>query len=1088
MEGSSELGAGFRALLAARDLTVADGRPLYAYRFTKEEYERNAELLRRHGRRALSDWNGSSLILMHVAEWFRRERAGGHWDWIRPLGSIGLDYGAGRTVSYAEVENAVRRGLSSWRRPLPQGGERLLAVVRESGFPVAAVREDPRISSWLKHSILCAERGFQIDQAVVSEAWRVSDRIAQALFEPAIDLCRAIVDLRLSIPAEVREKDPVAHLDAYQPDWREALPFDVEQEDVRSLVERMVRLREAGGAALDVERFLVRSKDGEWVPRASLVLEGRLDVRRVPTGIVQALAEARRLRIFPRPPFSEELVAVAAIETFEEDEGPVHEVRAFVTRFDAELALEMEARLFAQSGQTTVAEFVPAGGQPLAGPVVAMELVEIDDAQQPTRLRAIGCSSGQTSKPALVLAVRPELSASLQFSEPAQVVGTCRSSGRSLLLFSGAATLDHEGIRWRWRTSAERDLDTRPILVGDLVPNVRETAYLGTPRLWVEKDGHVVAPRLAALHWRPTGRGPWRPLQGAGPRGAIDLAVIEDGELRHSISTHVVPSDMKIEFNRTRRELRISGLNASMVGASAARPLAVRREGDTQVIDLGPPSGTPMVTIRARWETEVALTLADPSYELRLIDEKDKLVGTRAVFALDGLSGRRILATREVSLCMELRAVDAPRLVISRPVTGDVPLSALRDTIRQLLGRSARLDSSVLLYALGASEHVAEVRWYSDDVNPFVLSERNGPFAALAAIQALDLRAVSLLDPGAGTCCVTAPATEAAMSHELGPLLPNGPWLLFGNRQSGEILRPRILPAARALSGAGTPLVRAIVTDSFDRRARAFDDAFAQPSLLPREDVRRLIDLAALARREHIPASGIDALRALERAPSAAVHVLANCEDIEERAALLDLQRDLPLLWSATSIESWRDAFGARFKYVRSELLAVGIDLDASRLATKPLQEITDMRPELAGHARAVFLSMAASSVSGGKPIDGTSGAFLRSARLVKARAEIDRLITRHQEGDAPPYSFLSDRTSAAHRARWEPYLPAFADLIAAPFAVAEHAVGMRLMPAQELARCRDAALYDPEYFEVIVPMRINELFNAWAQTSELSA
>lgn len=1088
MTKDSELDESFRALVAARGLTAPDRRPLYAYRFSKDEYERNAELLRRYGRRALNKWAGCALILAHVAEWFRRERGGGHWDWIRPLGSIGLHYGPGQSVSYADIEDLVRTGLLIWRRPMPRGGERLLAVVRESGFPVAAVRDDPRISAWLKHSILCAERGFQIDQAVTCEAWRVSDRIAQALFESAIDLCRFIVDLRASLPAEARGTDPVAHLDACRPGWRDALRFDVEQEDVRTLVDRMVRLREAGGAALDVERSLVRDDDGEWTARASIVLEGKLDLRRVPAGIAQALADGRRLRIFPRPPLSDELVAIAAIETYEDEDGPVHDLRAFVTSFDSKIELEDEARLFAQSGHTTIGEFVPPGGQALDAPVIALEVLEVDDIQRPRILRAMGTSPSQTSKPVLALAIQPRHRSAIEFSEDPQEIGICRGSGRHIVLFSGTATLDNEGARLRWRTSAERDIGARPVLIGDLVPNIRETVYQGVPRLWVERDGHVVAPRPASLHWRPRGRGAWRPLHGAAALGAIELGVIEDGEIRHSVPADVAPAGMKFEFDRPKRELRIAGIDAPMLAAFGARPLSVRRDCGARIVDLGPPSGTPMVIVRARWESEITLTLADPDYELRLIDEKDKLVGMRAKFALDGLGGRRILANRQVLLCMELHAPDAPRLNVSRPVTGDIPLSALRDTIRQLLGRSSRLDSSVVLSALGSSEHIAEVRWYAEDVDPFIVPARSGPFAALASINALDLRAVSLIDPAAGAHPVTAPASEAAMLAELEPVLPNGPWLLFGSRRSGEIVRPRIVPAARALAEPITPLIRATTTEALFARARIFDELYAEPDRLLHEDIRRLIDLSVLARREHLPASSIDALRALERTPATAVHLLAACDSIEERAALLDLQRDLPLLWCATDIETWSGAFHIRFAAVRAQLAEVGIKVDTTRLAVIALQEISNIRPELGGHARAVFLSMAASNARGSEPIDGSMDVFRRSEGLLGARTEIDRLITRHQDGDTPPHSLLSNTTLLAQRARWEPYVPVFADIIAAPFAVAEHAAGIRRLSGLELVHCRDAALYDPEYFEVIVPMRMNELLTVLAQAGGAAA
>ncbi|MEW9309923.1 STY4851/ECs_5259 family protein [Labrys neptuniae] len=1080
----SELINGFSDLLAARGLDTPDRRPLYAYRFTKDEYNHTAALLRRHGLNALSDRTGAALIVAYISEWFRRERGGGHWDWIRPLRSIGLDYGQGRRVQYSDVEDLVQRGLLIWRRPLPNSGERLLAIVRESGFPVAAVREDPRISAWLKHAVLSAERGFQVDQAVGVEAWRVSDRLAQALVEPAIELCRAIVALRATIPTEARNGDPVAFLDGCTPSWRDALPFDVDQDDIRTLVERMVRLREGGTSALDVERTVVNTDKNEWTAHASLVLTGTLDIHRVPPSITQALSEGRRLRIFPRIPHSEELTAIAAIETYKGEDDEIHELRPFVTKFDVELALEREVRLFAQAGHTAIGEFVPSGGQALDSPVIALDVIELDEAQYPRVLRAIGCSSCQTSKPMLALAVQPNILPLIVFSNAPQDIGICRTSGRRIVLFEGTATLEGDGARWRWRTKAERNLQAQPILVGDLVANIRETVYRGMPRLWIEQDGYTIAPRQDSLAWRPRRRGPWRSLRNAAPIGAIEIAVIEEGEIRYAIPADVVPASMEIAFDRTQRELRISGLQTTMVAATGAGQLKVRHAHGLNVIDLGPPTGTPVITIRVRWETEISLTLSDPRYELRLVDEHDRLINTRAGFALDGLGGIRILATCEVALCMELRAQDVSRLAISRPITGNVPLSALRDTIRQLLGRSTTLDASVVLSAVGASEHLAEVRWYVEDVDPFAVP-RSSAFAALASINALNLRAVSLIDASAGVRSVVAPASQSAMRAELEVELPNGPWLVFGNRKTGEIVRPRIVPAGKAPPKGATPLVRAVSNDAIPARSRAFADLYANPAKMPREDVRALIELLVLARRENLPLSSIDGLRTLDGAPATAVHLFAACDSLEERASLLNLQRDLPFLWCATTIEAWLVSFETRLETIRGRLGAAGIELDvANRLIMTALSETANLRPELAGHVRAVVLSMVASGLA----MSGITPTFPLPAYRIDARTEIGRMITRHADRDHPPSSTLSDETLTAQRTQWEAFDPRFAGVIAAPFAVADHAAGIRSLSRIELMRCRDAALYDPEYFEVIVPMRINQKLHKITRTKGTAA
>ncbi|TPM34678.1 STY4851/ECs_5259 family protein [Mesorhizobium sp. B2-3-4] len=1080
-----ELRDALQSLLESRGLVQPDGRPLYAYRFARTDFDQIGAVLRRCGPSAVRDRHGAALIVSHVAEWFRRERSGGHWDWIRPLRAIGLDYGPYARIQYRDVESLVSLGLRVWRRPEPTGGERLLAIVREAGFPVASVREDPRISSWLENSVQCAERGFSTRDAVGAEAWRVSDRLAQALFDPAVDLCDKIIDLRASLPPPEARGDAVDYLDQNRLGWRDQIPFDVECEDIRSMVEQIVRLRDDGAAALDVSRHLVRADD-EWQAQASLGLSGRIDLRRLPSSVAEAVLDGRRVRIFPRPPFCQELIAVAAIETYEKDDAPAHELRAFVAKFDSPLALGDEARLLVQSGSNTVGEFIAAGGEPLHDPVIALQIEQIDENESPTRLRVLGSSPARTTRPALALAVRDEHFRSVSFSAGFTDLGRC-AGDRRVVSFSGSAAFTLGGARSSWRTSVEREVDARPILVGNLVRNVRESVFRGMPKLWIERDGHLASPRRQTLHWRPRGRGTWRSVDGSKPWGNVDLAVIENGELLFAIGASIVPPNFDMAVDRGRREFRVAGLDTRLLVARGSTNLDVRFEGEMAIVRLGPPTGASTIVLRPRWDAELALTLTDPNYDLRLIDANDVLVPPRSTFSVDGLRGLRILATREVSLCMELRANDAPRLTITRRVSGEVPLSAFADTITQLLGSSESLDARVELSTIGATANIADVRWYAEDVDPFDAPPPNA-FSVLATTHGLDLQGISLAHPAAGTVSLVAPASQVTMRAELSRALPPGPWLIYGRRRQGTKVRPRIVPAAaRAATGEETLLERAIGIDASAARAAAFVQAYALPEQVAPRDRRTIIDLLTLARREGLPISSIDALKAFDRSPGFAALLLASCDSLDERAALLDLQRDLPFLWSSTTVGNWLSAFSARIEHARLRLTEVGIDTSvAYRSVITALDDIVGLRPELAGHAKAVFLMQIAPEMAREKTsIDGAAVNFLQIGGSDRVRREIDRLIGRHDDDDPPPQGLLGVRSRTAHQSHWAPYDPSFMEVIAVPFAIADHASGRTALDEGEQRRCRHAWLYDPEYFEAIVPIGIDAVLRGFARVGE---
>lgn len=200
---------------------------------------------------------------------------------------------------------------------------------------------------------------------------------------------------------------------------------------------------------------------------------------------------------------------------------------------------------------------------------------------------------------------------------------------------------------------------------------------------------------------------------------------------------------------------------------------------------------------------------------------------------------------------------------------------------------------------------------------------------------------------------------------------------------------------------------------------------------------------------------------------------------------MLDLQRDLPFLWCGTRISAWIAAFEARAIGIRGRLKGMGIDPGITdRMTIAALRDIAALRPELAGHVRSVHLSVLLGRCERGEPIDGLSDTIVTRPPRSDERSETGRMIGRH--GGIPPHGIrLSDATLARHRTAWEPFEAGFADLITAPLAAADHAAGINFLSSDELSRCRDASLFDPDYFETIVPMRTNAILERNAQLGD---
>jgi hypothetical protein len=234
------------------------------------------------------------------------------------------------------------------------------------------------------------------------------------------------------------------------------------------------------------------------------------------------------------------------------------------------------------------------------------------------------------------------------------------------------------------------------------------------------------------------------------------------------------------------------------------------------------------------------------------------------------------------------------------------------------------------------------------------------------------------------------------------------------------------------------------------------------------------VELFAAARREGLPLAAIDALKAVHKAPALAVTLLAECESVEERSAVLDLQRHLPLLWAGVMVKDWIAAFGGRLSGGQARLVEIGVDPSiAIRHTIAALTDIASLRPELLGHARMVYLmSIAPQAVAAKTSYDFVA---LQRSSGRSAKTEIGALVARHADTGLRGPHFLNPALCGTQMRRWQEFDPQWADVIAAPFAIADHAYGIATLSFADIRACREGWLFDPEFFEAIVPIALAE-------------
>jgi len=165
------------SLLRRHALTRPDGRPLYRYRITDDEYERAASLLTelaQQGRLDHPDDQSASLFAAYCSEWFRREAESTFRKWENLAPQI---FGA---LSQAAKAELTEKGLRYWGRldeliRDDRGRQFLLTLALEGGFSAKLLRSEAR--GWLKDYLTALIREGLAEPDPTKEAMQ---RIANA--------------------------------------------------------------------------------------------------------------------------------------------------------------------------------------------------------------------------------------------------------------------------------------------------------------------------------------------------------------------------------------------------------------------------------------------------------------------------------------------------------------------------------------------------------------------------------------------------------------------------------------------------------------------------------------------------------------------------------------------------------------------------------------------------------------------------------------------------------------------------------------------------------------------------------------------
>ncbi|WP_210253392.1 STY4851/ECs_5259 family protein [Microvirga arsenatis] len=973
-------------ILSARELSRPDGRPLYRYRLTDQEYRRIKEMLiecLEFSQPDVSSREFCALICLYVSEWFKREFVGGMWSWDPPLNAIGL------TQAEIEVRKLTPRGLDFWGQKVMRRGDGdrmfLNTLIVQGGLPMAlAAKQSGWLSSFVALVIRDLENGSdRSSTAALRHAEFHSFRVPEAfrklpLLQLVAELAARIVELRHAVPAE-SGLDTVACLDVTMPGWRDSLPVVLEDETARRLIEGLIRTKaEPPATPILAERCIVKAGDSTLSFGLRLRLDGFLDVSRLPNASEALLEGFSRARLMPSGPLAERVQGCLAIldrPTKGEacwaarsilQGNPV--IRKFSLRDQVSASLHVDGR--------DLCEIEIPGGGAIDSEVLTFRAGSTGELND---IRLLGTGSVRSRDEAVLVAMTSSVEKVTVQSGTLTDVGLV--DGLTLHRLQGQVRIEtSDGLIYQITSSSDRDDIGQVCLTGDKVSDLSASVpvFAGVPKIQrLAAGGLLSAIPDHLVRWRPVGsKAEWRALNRQSPPvGLIEITSFEDGIVRDRTRLGIVPAGATV-----RRETVGQAASVSLYGfrleevvpTSPGTTLSIMNDPAADTVRLTYDAGERLreIPVELRWPGSASLRAKLPlvGNEIVFFNASGERVAHRTVLSVADLRGMTIETGGRAVLRGEL--IQGGRvdeyLSLNRSFERSLALAHVRNELLGLFACADDLDCEVRLYASsGANEARIDVQRYDlrliNDGGRVGFDRRSAAnIKASGAIEIVGRPFVTLLgQEHVLRVCSLEELPDARLDIPQG----RGPWLVFAKVDGVSRSRPLFMPGVLEDGVLPTldPIVQAMLTEpEKERESNILAQLKAAEEASGTEALSYLKGMIKTF-KGYLPLQTFDVLRLLHRCPGAGVALLAAAET-NDLPLLIEIEGELPFWWTLTPMESWCEVFRRRLEVWEESLSFIPDPTDRKKLATgrlvNQLQSIEDVAPSLKTHLDFVRLSL----------------------------------------------------------------------------------------------------------------------------------
>jgi hypothetical protein len=917
--------------LHKRGLQEPDGRPLFAYKVSSEEFEALRQLLQSSTgeQRTLSHY--PQIWLLFAAEWWKREYSGGAWRWGPLCEAAGL-----RNTSHEKTRNLVIDGRRHWclQTTIKNEGKRFIGLVAvNGGLPMRLVESEQGGLSGLLRMV--SEQALrynlqdeQIRQAIEAQAALLPACYQQApVYELLDNMVKAVLYIRKTYSLQGLQ-DPIIRLREECPHWEDFFPIALDSQAAASLIKGLVKgivniTPQSRRPPFQIQRGLRFSSDGS-TPVYELSFSMQAQSKRAQVAEALGTTETAlpsHFQLLLRIGGKEHLVGEALLRG--------EEYQLIARPLPAICSFHEPAQLIVSRWGATLHIANLPGGEALSPD----EPLFFENAYPFGRFLAQGDAliKGESA-----LVVMP--SRTIVFSEEGETreLYASLANGQTLMeLPAGVTRLSYRKQSFMVSINSSASYHPEAYWQGNSleVLSVPELLFRGRPRLRIEQgvgfSSHVPSHELFVRT-----QGKELNLAQAQSPGLCRLIWRKDGQRLLNTRAVLLPEEASITYAPGSNPLEGSIClerwpDVPVRCENEQIELERRHDGKGLVLRLKSIGSRPASTVSLcmQWpDGEQRLTLPFPGYGVTLLRDDIALKPNQALTIEELIGCRAVLMSAYGAENWQIRLTSGgtdSRSTLSQEIryTGvrEIRLFELIPVIQQMLSCHPGLDHVVQLELIHAHQTQArlQVGRYSTHIRLHSQREMasmsdGGRDLLLDQTQAENLMlGLPLAEPEHDPVSLPLHFSEQVFTGNWQVSLPNnaaGPWLLYNCADSPLHSRPTIVPPnAGVLSKPRTQLREALCEAASDARMLRLRAALHSMAADPEAEDWQTLELL-LDRLHHLPLASLDICQALIQEPKALAMATLLLDDFSSRLAER-LPCELPFEWLLIAPEQWFDTF-----------------------------------------------------------------------------------------------------------------------------------------------------------------------------------